>query len=68
MDDTPTKQGKYLPGMKTPIYIPEVLKLSKPKFLVVLSWNNANEIIEKTQYIKEWGGKHVVKDRVLGYA
>ena len=44
VDRNPNKSGKFIPGVKIPIYNEEFLKLNLPDLLLVLPWNLANEI------------------------
>lgn len=47
IDQTDEKIGKFSPGVKTPIYSTDVLDLYQPDYLVILSWNFADEIMNK---------------------
>jgi hypothetical protein len=60
VDANPHKQGKYLPASHIPVMNEEVLKDSKPDFVIILPWNLKEEIINQLHYIKDWGGKFVV--------
>ncbi|CAM2934903.1 class I SAM-dependent methyltransferase [Paenibacillus sediminis] len=60
VDRNTYKQGHYLPGSRIPIYDPEHLKQTKPDFLFILPWNIKEEIIEQTQFIREWGGRWIL--------
>jgi SAM-dependent methyltransferase len=60
VDRSPHKQGNYLPGSRIPIYAPEMIRATKPDFVLILPWNLETEIIRQMNYIKEWGGKFVV--------
>jgi 2-polyprenyl-3-methyl-5-hydroxy-6-metoxy-1,4-benzoquinol methylase len=60
VDDTPAKQGRFLPGTHIPIKNPLELKATKPDYLIVMPWNFKEEIIEKHSYVREWGCKFVV--------
>jgi hypothetical protein len=62
VDETPAKQGKYLPGSRIPIVDIEELKRQQPDILFILPWNFKDEIIEKTKFIEDWEGEHVWKD------
>lgn len=59
VDASPTKQGKFLPGSRIPVYAPSRIKKIKPDFLLVLAWNLIDEISEQHSYIRKWGGKFV---------
>jgi SAM-dependent methyltransferase len=60
VDISPHKQGLFLPGTHIPIKKPETIHETKPDYLVILSWNFKDEIIEQMSFIREWGGKFVV--------
>lgn len=47
VDETPEKIGCYSPGTQIPIVSMLELKENPPSYLVILSWNFADEIIEK---------------------
>lgn len=60
VDRSPHKQGKFLPGSLIPIYSPEKIIEMKPDYLIILPWNLREEIMQQTQYIREWGGQYIV--------
>lgn len=60
VDISPHKQGLYLPGTHIPIREPEKIRETKPDYLVILSWNFKEEIMEQMSYIREWGGKFII--------
>ena len=60
VDRSPHKQGRYTPGTHIPIHAPERIRQTKPDYLFILPWNLTDEIVEQTQYIREWGGRWVV--------
>jgi len=60
VDISPHKQGLFLPGTHIPIKKPERIKETKPDYVVILSWNFKDEIVEQMKYIRDWGGKFVV--------
>jgi hypothetical protein len=47
VDETPEKIGKFSPGTKIPIVSLKVLEQHPPDYLVILSWNFADEIMSK---------------------
>ena len=59
VDASPTKQGKFLPGSRIPVYALNKIKAVKPDYLLVLPWNLIDEIVEQHSYIREWSGKFV---------
>ncbi|MBW2983760.1 class I SAM-dependent methyltransferase [Candidatus Woesearchaeota archaeon] len=69
VDDTKDKQGKLYPGTRIPIVPCEWIDKEKPDYLLILAWNFAGEIIEKTKEYKENGGKYIIaipKLKVIG--
>jgi len=59
-DEIPYKIGNYLPGSCLPIVAPEVIKRTRPDFILILPWNHKEEIMNKLSYIREWGGRFVL--------
>lgn len=58
VDGTPYKQGKYIPGVKIPIYAEQrLLKEPKGTIVLILAWNFKKEIMNK---LKGKGFKFVV--------
>jgi hypothetical protein len=60
VDRNPYKQGRFLPGSHIPIMAPSRIKETKPDYLFLGPWNLANEIMEQTAYIREWGGRWII--------
>ncbi len=60
VDRSPYKQGRFLPGNHIPIYHPDHIRETKPKYVVILPWNLKDEIIDQLHFIREWGGRFVV--------
>ena len=56
VDDTPYKQGKYMPGSRIPV-VAEFQ--DHPDYVLILPWNFKSEIMEKLAYMREWGCKFV---------
>jgi len=59
VDETPIKQGKFLPMNHIPVVPIGHLQEDKPDIIVILPWNFEKEIIEKLSFAKEWGVKLV---------
>ena len=59
VDDSPHKQGLYLPSSRIPILHPAALREQKPDWVIIMPWNWREEIAGKLSYIKEWGGRCV---------
>lgn len=60
VDRNPYKQGRYLPGSRIPVEAPEKIWETKPDYVFIFPWNLKNEIMEQTQYIRQWGGKYII--------
>lgn len=60
VDVSPYKQGRYLPGTHIPIHHPNVIRQTRPDYVLVLPWNLKDEIMSQIDYIREWGGKFVI--------
>jgi len=52
VDDAPLKQGLFTPGTHIPVVGPETLDKKRPDHILVLAWNFAEDIIEKTRHLK----------------
>ncbi len=60
VDLSPTKQGRFVPGVHIAIKHPDRIKEDRPDFVLILPWNLRTEIIEQLSFIREWGGKFIV--------
>jgi hypothetical protein len=60
VDRAPSKQGRYLPGVRIPILPPEAIFEAKPDYVLILPWNIKQEIKEQMAKIRSWGGKFIV--------
>ena len=56
----PSKQGRYLPGVRIPIMPPEAIFEAKPDFVLILPWNIKDEIKAQMREIRSWGGRFIV--------
>ena len=60
VDRSPHKQGRYLPGSRIPILAPVRIRETKPDYLFLGPWNLADEIMQQTAFIREWGGRWII--------
>jgi hypothetical protein len=59
-DTTPSKQGKYSPGMHIPVVSPERFYKDPPDYALMLAWNYKEEILKKESKFIENGGKFII--------
>jgi len=60
VDRSPHKQGLFLPGSHIPVYDPARVAETRPDYVLLLSWNLRDEIMEQMAHIRAWGGRFVV--------
>ena len=61
VDKSPHKQGHYLPGVRIPIHSPEEIRRTRPDFVFILPWNLKDEIMEEMSFVRDWGGRFMVR-------
>jgi ubiquinone/menaquinone biosynthesis C-methylase UbiE len=59
IDQTPEKIGKFAPGVRTQIVSTDIIPYDEPDYLVILSWNFADEIISKCRALG-FTGKFII--------
>jgi SAM-dependent methyltransferase len=60
-DLSPHKQGHFLPGTHVPIRSPEAIRQTRPDLVLILPWNLKDEIMSQLAFVREWGGRFVVR-------
>lgn len=60
VDSIPYKQGKYTPGTHIPIHPETWLEKNNPDYALLLSWNFADEILQKQIKYREKGGQFII--------
>lgn len=60
IDDSPLKIGLYAPGTHIPVVSSKMLDEDRPDYVVILAWNFAKEILEKTRKYAEKGVKFII--------
>lgn len=60
VDRSTIKQGLYTPGTHLPILDPEQLMVEKPDYVLLLTWNFAEEILNQQVEYRNSGGKFIV--------
>ncbi len=60
VDRNSHKQGLYMPGVHIPIVSPTQLIEKMPDYVVLLSWNFADEILDQQKQFRGRGGKFVI--------
>jgi SAM-dependent methyltransferase len=61
VDKSPHKQGSYLPGVRIPIREPEQIRRTQPDYVFVLPWNLKDEILDEMSFVRDWGGRFMVR-------
>ena len=59
-DETPEKHDKLTPGMHIPVLNLKKMATEKPDYLLLLAWNFAEEIMNKTKEFHNAGGKYII--------
>ncbi|WP_066093057.1 class I SAM-dependent methyltransferase [Xanthomonas massiliensis] len=60
VDRAPSKQGRFLPGVRVPILAPEALDRARPDYVLILVWNLRQEVKAQLAHVRDWGGRFIV--------
>ena len=60
VDLSPHKQNHFLPGTHIPIHHPDMIRQTRPDYVLILPWNLRDEIVAQLTEVRQWGGRLVI--------
>ena len=68
VDRSPYKAGRFMPGVRIPIRLADVLAEAQPDICVLLAWNFADEILEQQAAYRRAGGQFLIPVPTVRFA
>jgi len=60
LEDLPSKQGLFTPGMRVPVVSRQYAQQHLPDYYLLLAWNYKDAILDKERDFRQAGGKFIV--------